>query len=464
VWKPQEKQERALLSTAFETLYGGARGGGKTDAGMAWLLYGVDHPRYRALVIRKNETDLKDWLDRAARMYSGTRAKFIGRPAEIHFPSGAKIYTGHLKDDQAYTKYQGHEYQRMLIEELTHIPSEDSYLRLVSSCRSTIELRPMIFATTNPGGIGHSWVKKRFIDPARPMTYYSDEKSGRTRIYIPATVDDNAFLKERDPDYVKFLESLPEDLKAQWRYGSWEEMVIKGSYFGEDLDRAQKENRIGNIPMWEHEPVHVAWDLGLSDDQTAWFYQIKGKEIRILESFTQSGKVYDYYAEMLRNKPYKYGEMVLPHDAVKRSADTLRSFQDVLTGAGYVCRIIPRTKDKPRDIQKVRTILPMCWFNSEKCADGLEALKSYRREWDEQKQVYRDVPVHDWSSHYADGFIALSMSLPEPSNESEYEREANRLMGKQDMSELGIKAKDYAQEDHLRELEYQNAVSQMVDL
>ena len=127
-------------------MYGGARGGGKTDCGMAWLLRATEHPDARMLVVRRNADDLADWIDRAHKMYP--YAKIVGKPATIKFPSGAIIRTGHLKDDQAYTKYQGHEYQRVLIEELTQIPSEESYLKLISSCRSTIQgLEPRIFCT-----------------------------------------------------------------------------------------------------------------------------------------------------------------------------------------------------------------------------------------------------------------------------------------------------------------------------
>jgi len=138
-WKPQDKQTIALARIEDEILYGGARGGGKTDAGQAWLLYDIDKPKYRALVIRKNADDLRDWVDRARQMFAGTGAIFTGNPPEIRFPKGGIIRTGHLKDENAYEKYQGHEYQRILIEELTHIPSEESYLKLVSSCRSTVD-------------------------------------------------------------------------------------------------------------------------------------------------------------------------------------------------------------------------------------------------------------------------------------------------------------------------------------
>lgn len=234
-WRPYPKQEEALRRIEFEILYGGARGGGKTDAGLVWLTDHIDNPRYRALVIRKNADDLSDWVDRAVKFYVGLGAQIAYRPAVIKFPSGAVIRTGHLKDDQAYTKYQGHEYQRMLIEELTQIPDKKRYLQLLSSCRSTDpNIKPEIFVTTNPGGVGHLWVKERFIDPAPPNTPFGDKTTGRTRIYIPATVDDNPSLTSNDPDYVKFLEGLKDtdvDLWKAWRLGDW--TTFAGQFFKE---------------------------------------------------------------------------------------------------------------------------------------------------------------------------------------------------------------------------------------
>ena len=209
-------------------MYGGARGGGKTDAGFAFLTRYSDHPLCRALVIRKNSDDLSDWIDRARLFYP--HATITGKPAIIKFPSGATIRTGHLKDDQAYTKYQGHEYPKMVIEELTQIPSEESYLKLISSCRSTVEgLEPEVFATANPGGKGHAWVKRRFVDGGTSNKPFRDAKSGRMRIFIPATIDDNITLMEADPEYVSYLDSLPEPLRSAWRDGNWD--IYAGQYF-----------------------------------------------------------------------------------------------------------------------------------------------------------------------------------------------------------------------------------------
>jgi hypothetical protein len=225
-------QTEALMWKVFELLYGGARGGGKTDAGLAWLEHQTDHPLMRQLVIRKNADDLSDWIERARVMFTSMGATFTGKPAVIKWPSGAITRCGHLKDDNAYEKYQGHEYQRILIEELTQIPTEERYLKLLSSCRSTVkELKPRAFLTTNPGGAGHLWVKERFIDVAAPQTLFKDPVTGRGRIFIPAKVEDNPTLLENDPNYVAFLEGLPENLRKAWREGDWN--IFAGQYFQE---------------------------------------------------------------------------------------------------------------------------------------------------------------------------------------------------------------------------------------
>ncbi len=234
-WQPHPgPQTEVLKCIEFEILFGGSRGGGKTDAGLAWLIRWIHLAYYRALVIRRNSDDLRDWVDRAQLFYGTCGGKVVGNPPEVRFPSGAKIRTGHLKDDNAYTKYQGHEYQKMLIEELTQIDAELNYLKLIASCRSTNpDLKPQVFATTNPGGQGHQWVKERFNivgTPTEPIKTL-DEGTGRKRIFIPARVDDNPTLMDNDPHYVAFLDSLPENLMKAWRLGSWD--LWEGQFFNE---------------------------------------------------------------------------------------------------------------------------------------------------------------------------------------------------------------------------------------
>lgn len=229
-WRPHPgPQTRALMRPEFETLYGGARGGGKTDAGQAWLAREVLNPRYRFLVIRRNHQDLSDWLDRAKIFFKPLGMQLRDNPAELRFPSGAVGRTGHLKDKNAYDHYQGHEYQRMLIEELTQIAREELYEKLLMSCRSTVPgIKPQVFCTTNPGGPGHVWVKRRFEISKGPERRI-ESGEGMQRIFIPARLTDNPTLHLGDPSYEARLRALPEKLRKAWLEGSWD--VFDGQFF-----------------------------------------------------------------------------------------------------------------------------------------------------------------------------------------------------------------------------------------
>ena len=230
IWQPHKGQQtRALSTDAFCIAYGGARGGGKTDCGLAWLIEPkyLDHPQYRALVLRRNYDDLRDWIDRAKFFYRFLGFTTVGNPTEFRFPSGAKIRTGHLSEDSAFQKYLGHQYHKLLIEEATLIPNEIDYERVASAVRSPHkELPPCIFLTTNPGGAGHKWFKDRFVKKPNKVI---KGKDGRTQCFIPAKIYDNPTLLESDPDYVKQLESLPDELRRMWLDGDWE--VFQGQYF-----------------------------------------------------------------------------------------------------------------------------------------------------------------------------------------------------------------------------------------
>lgn len=427
-WKPHPKQERALLSREFETLYGGARGGGKTDAGLVWLLYDIDNPLFRALVIRKNSEDLTDWLDRARRMYSGQGAIITGKPAVIVFPSGAKFYTGHLKDDSAYTKYQGHEYHRMLIEELTQIPSEDLYMKLIASCRSTADgLQPRIFASANPGGIGHYWVKRRFVDPAKPGEAFKDPISRRGRIFIPATVDDNPTITEKDPEYVKFLDSLAPELCAQWRHGSWEAVKFKGQIYGDEMQQMRDAGRLYEFSEDPYKQVDVAFDLGTGDAQCLTFAQGNN----IIDYEESASKQWGYYSELLREKSYKYRTFILPHDGNKRNAKDLETFKEFLQREFPKVKVVlvPRTKEVFSDLQICRTKFPKLSFKASTTTRLIEALDAYRYESDEKNQILKNDPKHDWSSHPADSLRCLLM-CENRTSEEEDEKEHTEAMNK----------------------------------
>ena len=431
-WEPQPRQIEALVRKENEILYGGARGGGKTDAGQAWLLYHKDNSKYRALVIRRNADDLKDWTDRARTFFAPTGAIVMGAPAEVRFPSGAIIRTGHLKDENAYSKYQGHEYQNILIEELTHIARESDYEKLLGSCRSTVKgIEPQIFCTTNPDGAGHKWVKNRWKIPNEPTDIIVTVDGERKRVFIPARIEDNPKLMDADPDYVKYLDSIKdEDLRKAWRSGSWSGVNIQGAIYAEQIKQARDSGRIGNVPYESGLLVSTVWDLGIGDSMSIGFFQTFGMEERMIDYYENSGEGIEHYIKVLQDKKYVYGKHYAPHDIMVRELGTGTSRFETAKRLGitFETRIVNITKNGITTT-KVKSALPSIsiqegidqakllwekiWIDAIRCEKFLEASSQYRREFNEKMGELSREPLHDWTSHAADMFRYRAI-VPKP--------------------------------------------------
>ena len=154
-------------------------------------------------------------------------------------------------------------------------------------------------------------------------------------------------------------------------------------------------------------PVVTAWDLGMSDATSIWFAQMSGREVRLVDFYQASGAGLDHYAGVLREKNYRYAEHLLPHDAAQREMGTGRSRVETLHQLGVTnIRVLPNLSIED-GIAQSRLLLPRCWFDERRCADGLEALRQYRYEYDERLQTLR-LRQH---SHAADAFRYLAVGL-----------------------------------------------------
>jgi hypothetical protein len=192
------------------------------------------------------------------------------------------------------------------------------------------------------------------------------------------------------------------------------ESAILGAYFGKEMRQLTDDGRIREVEYDPLFPVHTAWDLGYSDDTAIWFFQVVHGEIRCLDYHSSNGQPVAFYAGIIQSREkergYVYGTHWLPHDA---RAKTLASNRSVIEQLGdkipiKSIKIAPNLKLQD-GIQASRLALTRTWFDH-KCNDGIECLRQYQREYDEDKKVFRDKPRHDWTSHGADAFRYLALT------------------------------------------------------
>lgn len=196
----------------------------------------------------------------------------------------------------------------------------------------------------------------------------------------------------------------------------WEcsfEAAILGAFYGRELRQLDEAGRITDVPYDPAVPVHTAWDLGFTDDTAIWWYQVIRGEVHFLEHYAASGLGMDDYFALIKSKPYRYGLHHLPHDA---KAQTLaakgKSIQEMAWDAlGKNVRIVPDLSVQD-GIQAARAMLARAWFDKG-TEEGIEALRQYQREWDEDKKAFRERPRHDWTSHTADAFRMAAVAWKE---------------------------------------------------
>ena len=207
---------------------------------------------------------------------------------------------------------------------------------------------------------------------------------------------------------------LAEDQYLQEYECSFEAAII-GAIWGTEMRKVSEDGRITKVENQLEVKTHTAWDLGHTDDTAIWWYQVIAGEIHIVDFFALSGGTIEEFVTKIKEKPYNYGKHYLPHDARAR---TLASggksvIEQMAAHLGINNLAIVPSLTVQDGIQAVRMALPRCWFDAEKCADGIEALRQYQREYDEDKKAFRQTPKHDWTSHPADAMRMLAISWRE---------------------------------------------------
>lgn len=308
IWTPQPKQKLFMQRPEHEALYGGAAGGGKSDCAIAEALRQVHIPHYRGLILRKTYPQLSELIDRSREIYlpAFPEAKYNDGKHVWTFPSGAKIYFGSMQHTKDRTNYQGKRYDFIDFDELTHF-TWDEYSYLFSRNRPNGPgTRCYIRAQANPGGIGHGWVKERFITPAPPMkTIWEEveiafpdghkEKRKKSRIFVPSTIFDNEILMRNDPEYITRLAQLPDAEKRALLYGDWDS--FSGQVFTEwrnnpdEYEMRKNTHVISGFRVPDSWKIYRGFDFGYSKPFSVGWHAVDhdGRLYRIRELYGCTG-------------------------------------------------------------------------------------------------------------------------------------------------------------------------------
>lgn len=232
-FSPQPGPQTAFIHSPCDiTVYGGARGGGKTLGALGdfWLHAEAYGQRARGLMVRKTREDLKDTILTGQIMF-GSAAHYHEKGNYFRFKNGARLYCAYLENDDDAAHYQGWSLTRVYIEELTQFATSTPVTKLLGTLRSVAGVPCRMKCTCNPGGPGHTWVKAMFIDHG-PFNVVEHNDTGLRKVYIPARITDNPRLLAADPNYINRLRAVgSEQLVRAWLSGDWD--IIEGAFFPE---------------------------------------------------------------------------------------------------------------------------------------------------------------------------------------------------------------------------------------
>jgi hypothetical protein len=404
-WKPTKRQNDflSLPDSIFECLYGGAAGGGKSEAllNLPIVRQFYENPRFKGILFRRTYPELEAELivrSESQGIYAACGARYNKEKRRWVFPSGAIIQFGHLEYDSDVRKYDSAEYNYVAFDELTSF-TEYQYLYLFSRCRSASSKLPAIVRSgTNPGGIGHGWVRARFVEPAPYGSIMLDSRTGLKRIFIQSKAQDNPYLMENDPQYIARLAGMAEKDRRAKLDGDW--YTFSGQVFDdyrEELFPGEPSNALHviepfDIPAWW--PKFLAIDWGFSAMTYALWSALspEGRVYLYKEYSIKQAKISQWATDIGRmSNGEQLTDIVMCQSAWQQRGDDLNIAEQFTKHSG----LRPRLADNARVSGKLllqeyfrwrekptRKILPGSEYSNELAAQilrtkGMEAYKSY---------------------------------------------------------------------------------------
>lgn len=319
-WKPHDGPQTIFHQVgAYEALFGGAKGPGKTETILREGLRQINHPKYRACIFRRTFPQLGECIDRTFKYFKRLGANYSDKDIHLKlpgwtFPSGAKYCFSHLQHEKDKYNHQGREWHYLAFDQLEQF-TESQYLYMLAQNRSSVpDLKCYVRTSANPGGVGHGWVKRRFVDPFKgtklgTVKYFfrdennedvecsPDHEACMSRVFIPATLKDNPSLLKNDPQYINRLRMLSQNEQKAFILGDWD------SFSGQFFSMWRYSKHVKRIPINPDFKKFLSLDYGFACPSSVGFWQIDydGKIHRYREIYKE-GLTYEKLGHLIMEK------------------------------------------------------------------------------------------------------------------------------------------------------------------
>ena len=229
---------------------------------------------------------------------------------------------------------------------------------------------------------------------------------------------ETGIIEERE---LKAAREMMSDAEFKQEFECSFEASIRGAIYSNELEAAREGKRITDVPWVQDVSVHTYWDLGVGDSTAIWFAQLVNQEIRFIDYYETSGEGLAHYAKVLQTKPYVYGTHNAPFDIEVKELGSGKTRKEMAQSLGINFDVAPKMGLED-GINAARTVFNRCWFDKTKCAEGIDALQNYRRDYNTRIDEFKASPLHDWASHGADAFryFAVSYKAPQKKQEIKY--------------------------------------------
>jgi len=385
-------------NSRYRVLYGG-RGGAKSwGVARALLIKGAQAP-LRILCAREFQTSIKDSVHKLlcdqivdmglAGFYEITEKSIKGKNGTEFFFVGLRNNVVNVKSIEGVDVCWVEEAQTV---------SRNSWNVLIPTIRKE---QSEIWVTFNPELETDETYQRFVANP--PANAIVQKINWSDNPWFPDTLKDEMLaLKSRDPAAHRIV---------------WEgfcRMTVDGAIFGKEMQMAELDNRITNVPYDASKPVHAVFDLGWADMTSVWFVQFIGMETRLIRYIEVNQTTMTDILARMQTYGYLYDTLWLPHDAQNKTlASSGRSIEDIVRAAGYKTKVLERVPVVD-SINAARTIFRSCYFDRDNCAEGLQCLRHYRYEVDSETGQFSRTPLHDHYSHGADAFRYIGLMVNEP--------------------------------------------------